>query len=311
MIKVQNLTKKYGDRLALDQVSFSVDSGEVVGFLGPNGAGKTTAMRILTGCLAPSSGSVEIAGKDVFDHPIQTKARIGYLPEIPPLYEDMYVEDYLKYAGCIKRCPVHQLKEQIQSCIQKTGLNEVRRRLIQNLSKGYRQRVGIAQALMNDPDVLILDEPTVGLDPAQVVEIRGLINDLKHHHTVILSTHILPEVEANCERVIIIHQGKIAVTGRLSELKQQMQRKSLSLRVERASSHLLSQLRSLSGVKEVQEEARGVYSIFVDSGAENINDLTARKVIDAGAGLLELKENKFNLEDVFIHITKSQEEGLK
>ena len=309
MIKVQNLTKKYGDRLALDQVSFSVGSGEVVGFLGPNGAGKTTTMRILTGCLAPTSGSAEMDGKDIFEYPLQTKARLGYLPEAPPLYGDMYVEDYLEYVGRIKRSPAHQLKEQVQFCVQKAGLKEVQSRLIQNLSKGYRQRVGIAQALMNNPDVLILDEPTVGLDPAQVVEIRGLINDLKHHHTVILSTHILSEVEASCERVIIIHQGKIAVTGKLSELKQQMQRKSLSLRVEKASSHLFSQLKSLSGVKEVQEEAGGVYNIFVDAGAPSINDLTARRVIDSGAGLLELRENKFNLEDIFIHITKSQKEG--
>ncbi len=309
MIRVQNLTKKYGDRLALDQVSFSVGSGEVVGFLGPNGAGKTTTMRILTGCLAPTSGLAEIDGKDVFDYPIQTKAKLGYLPEVPPLYGDMYVEDYLRYVGHIKRCPAHQLKEQINSCIKKTGLSQVRSRLIQNLSKGYQQRVGIAQALMNNPEVLILDEPTVGLDPAQVIEIRGLINDLKHHHTVILSTHILPEVEANCERVIIIHQGKVAVTGKLSELRQQMHQKSLSVRVERSSSNLLSQLRSLNGVQQVQEEKNGIYNIFVDSGSVDVNDSVARTVIDCGAGFLELKENKFKLEDIFIHITRSQDGG--
>lgn len=309
MIRVQNLTKKYGDRLALDQVSFSVGSGEVVGFLGPNGAGKTTVMRILTGCLAPSSGLVEIDGKDVFEYPIQTKAKLGYLPEVPPLYEDMYVEDYLIYVGQIKRCPAHRIKEQVNSCIKKAGLSQVRSRLIQNLSKGYRQRVGIAQALMNNPDVLILDEPTVGLDPAQVIEIRGLINDLKHHHTVVLSTHILSEVEANCERVIIIHQGKIAVTGKLSELRQQMHQKSLFVRVEKSSTNLLSQLKSLDGVKEVQEEKSKIYNVLVDSGAASVNDSVARTVIDCGAGLLELKENKFNLEDIFIHITRSQGGG--
>lgn len=308
MIRVQNLTKKYGDRLALDQVSFSVSAGEVVGFLGPNGAGKTTTMRILTGCLAPSSGTAEIDGKDVFEYPVQTKEKLGYLPETPPLYGDMYVEDYLKYVGRIKRCPVRQLKGQVDSCMRKTGLNQVRSRLIQNLSKGYRQRVGIAQALMNNPDVLILDEPTVGLDPAQVVEIRGLINDLKHHHTVILSTHILSEVEASCERVIIIHQGKVAVTGGLSQLRQEMHQKSLSIRAEKPSSTLLSRLKALDGVKKVQEE-KDLYKIFVDSGAVHVNDAIARAVIDCGAGLLELKENKFKLEDVFIHITRSQEEG--
>ena len=308
MIRVQNLTKKYGDRLALNQVSFSVSAGEVVGFLGPNGAGKTTTMRILTGCLAPSSGLAEIDGKDVFEYPVQTKEKLGYLPEAPPLYGDMYVEDYLKYVGRIKRCPIHQLKGQVDSCMKKTGLSQVRSRLIQNLSKGYRQRVGIAQALMNDPDVLILDEPTVGLDPAQVVEIRGLINDLKHHHTVILSTHILSEVEASCERVIIIHQGKVAVTGELSQLRQEMHQKSLSIRAEKPSSHLLARLKALEGVKKVQEE-KGLYKIFVDVGAVHVNDSVARAVIDCGAGLLELKENKFKLEDVFIHITRSQEEG--
>ena len=308
MIKVQNLTKKYGDRLALDQVSFSVASGEVVGFLGPNGAGKTTTMRILTGCLAPTSGTAEIDGKDVFEYPVQTKEKLGYLPEIPPLYGDMYVEDYLKYVGQIKRCPAHQLKDQVHSCLKKTGLNQARSRLIQNLSKGYRQRVGIAQALMNNPDVLILDEPTVGLDPAQVIEIRGLIGDLKHHHTVILSTHILSEVEANCERVIIIHQGKVAVTGELSQLRQQMHQKSLSVRVKKPSSHLSTQLKALGDVKEVQEEGE-FYNIYVSTGALNVNDSVARTVIDCGAGLLELKENKFNLEDIFIHITQSQGRG--
>lgn len=308
MIRVQNLTKKYGDRLALDKVSFSVAGGEVVGFLGPNGAGKTTTMRILTGCLAPTSGTAEIDGKDVFEYPVQTKEKLGYLPEIPPLYGDMYVEDYLKYVGQIKRCPVRQLKDQVDSCLKKTGLIHVRSRLIQNLSKGYRQRVGIAQALMNNPDVLILDEPTVGLDPAQVIEIRGLIGDLKHHHTVILSTHILSEVEANCERVIIIHQGKVAVTGELSELRQKMHQKSLSVRVEKPSSQLLSQLQALDGVKEVQDE-RGVYNISVSAGVLNVNDLVARTVIDCGAGFVELKENKFNLEDIFIHITRSQDGG--
>ncbi|MDE0152096.1 MAG: ATP-binding cassette domain-containing protein [Bdellovibrionales bacterium] len=308
MIRVQNLTKKYGDRLALDQVSFSVAGGEVVGFLGPNGAGKTTTMRILTGCLAPTSGTAEIDGKDVFEYPVQTKEKLGYLPEIPPLYGDMYVEDYLKYVGQIKRCPARQLKDQVDSCVKKTGLSQVRSRLIQNLSKGYRQRVGIAQALMNNPDVLILDEPTVGLDPAQVIEIRGLIGDLKHHHTVILSTHILSEVEANCERVIIIHQGKVAVTGELSELRQKMHQKSLSVRVEQPSSQLLSQLQALDGVKEVQDE-RGIYNISVSAEASNVNDLVARTVIDSGAGFLELKENKFNLEDIFIHITRSQGGG--
>ena len=308
MIKVQNLTKKYGDRLALNQVSFSVASGEVVGFLGPNGAGKTTTMRILTGCLAPSSGLAEIDGKDVFEYPVQTKAKLGYLPETLPLYEDMYVEDYLKYVGNIKRCPVHQLKGQVDSCIQKTGLQQVRSRLIQNLSKGYRQRVGIAQALMNDPDVLILDEPTVGLDPAQVIEIRGLINDLKHHHTVILSTHILSEAEASCERVIIIHQGKIAVTGELSQLRQEIHQKSLSIRAERPSSQLLARLQALDGVKKVEEE-KEIYKIFVDAGALNVNDAAARAVIDCGAGLLELQENKFSLEDIFLHTTRPQEGG--
>ena len=307
MIRVQNLTKKYGDRLALDQVSFSVSAGEVVGFLGPNGAGKTTTMRILTGCLAPSSGLAEIDGKDIFEYPVQTKEKLGYLPEAPPLYGDMYVEDYLKYVGRIKRCSVRQLKGQVDSCIKKTGLSQVRSRLIQNLSKGYRQRVGIAQALMNNPDVLILDEPTVGLDPAQVVEIRGLINDLKHHHTVILSTHILSEVEASCERVIIIHQGKVAVTGELSQLRQEMHQKSLSIRVEKPSSNLSQRLKALEGVKKVQEE-KDQYKIFVDVKAIHVNDAIARAVIDCGAGLLELKENKFKLEDVFIHITRSQEE---
>jgi len=235
VIQVKNLTKNFGQRTAIKNLSFSVSQGEVLGFLGPNGAGKTTTMRIITGCLAPSSGSVSIDNQDVFEHSVSARSKIGYLPEVPPLYTDMYVEDYLKYIAQIKRCHPKKIPSMVLSSMKKSGLMQVRSRLISNLSKGFRQRVGLAQALVSDPDVLILDEPTVGLDPIQMVEIRELINDLKKDHTVILSTHILSEVESSCERVIIINKGQIVTQGSLSELKRKTGDRSLHIRVRNPS----------------------------------------------------------------------------
>lgn len=224
MIEARNLTKRYGDLVAVDRVSFAIEAGEVVGFLGPNGAGKTTTMRILTGFLPPTDGTALVAGHDIFTEPLAARRSVGYLPESPPLYPEMDVQGYLHYVAAIKDVPRRSRREAVERALVRCGLSDVRRRVIGALSKGYRQRVGLAQAIVHDPPVLILDEPTVGLDPIQIREIRGLIASLGRPvdghpgHTVILSTHILPEVEAICQRVLLIHQGRKAVDAPLAEL---------------------------------------------------------------------------------------------
>ncbi|NTX01436.1 ABC transporter ATP-binding protein [Myxococcus sp. CA051A] len=218
MIEVQHLTKRYRDRVAIDDLTFSVEEGEILGFLGPNGAGKSTTMKILTGFLPPSEGVARVGGFDVFTHPLEVKRRIGYLPEAPPLYPDMTVHGYLKFVAALKRLPARELKGEVERVAGLTGVTHVLGRLIQNLSKGYKQRVGIAQALLGSPQVLILDEPTEGLDPAQRAEVRALIKSLAGKHTVILSTHILPEVTMTCEKVLILNQGRIVAYDDLRKL---------------------------------------------------------------------------------------------
>ncbi len=218
MIEVQNLTKRYRERVAVDRLDFSVAEGEILGFLGPNGAGKSTTMKILTGFLPPSEGSAKVAGFDVFEQPLEVKRRIGYLPETPPLYPEMTVVGYLKFVASLKGLPGRGVKAEVERVGGLTGLADVMGRVIQNLSKGYKQRVGIAQALLGSPPVLILDEPTEGLDPTQRAEMRGLIKSLTGKHTVILSTHILPEVTMTCEKVLIINQGKIVAYDEIRKL---------------------------------------------------------------------------------------------
>ena len=218
MIEVAGLTKRYRDRVALDNLTFSLNEGEILGFLGPNGAGKSTTMKILTGFLPPSSGSAKIAGFDVFENPLEVKRRIGYLPETPPLYPEMEVKDYLRFVATIKGVPSRQLKNEVDRVSKLTHVDHVSDRLIQNLSKGYRQRVGIAQALLNSPPLLILDEPTEGLDPTQRAEVRELIKSLSGSHTVILSTHILSEVTVTCRKVLIINQGKMVAFDDIEKL---------------------------------------------------------------------------------------------
>jgi ABC-2 type transport system ATP-binding protein len=218
MIEVQNLTKRYRDRTAIERLTFRVNEGEILGFLGPNGAGKSTTMKILTGFLPPSEGSARVAGFDVFEHPLEVKRRIGYLPETPPLYPEMTVQGYLRFVASLKQVPGRGLKAEVERVAGLTGLTDVMGRVLQNLSKGYKQRAGIAQALLGAPPVLILDEPTEGLDPAQRSELRALIKGLAGKHTVLLSTHILPEVAMTCEKVLIIHQGKIAAYEELQKL---------------------------------------------------------------------------------------------
>ncbi len=218
MIEVQNLTKQYRERIAVDHLNFSVAEGEILGFLGPNGAGKSTTMKILTGFLPPSEGTARVAGFDVFEQPLEVKRRIGYLPETPPLYPEMTVAGYLKFVAQLKRLPGRDIRAEVDRVGGLTGLSDTMGRIIQNLSKGYKQRVGIAQALLGSPPVLILDEPTEGLDPTQRAEVRGLIKSLAGKHTVILSTHILPEVTMTCEKVLIINQGRVVAYDKIRKL---------------------------------------------------------------------------------------------
>ena len=305
MIQVKNLTKKYGSREAISDVSFTVNKGEVVGFLGPNGAGKTTTMKILTGYMAPQKGFVLLDNIDILEEPLKAKKKIGYLPEAPPIYTDMYVESYLKYVAQLKLCPKKEIPNLVESALKKVGLLEVRGRLIQNLSKGFKQRVGLAQALVSDPEILILDEPTVGLDPKQVKEIRETLIQLKGEHTIILSTHILSEVQATCDRVIVINEGQIITEDSLDGLSGKMRgQRQISLRVNKSSPELLSQLQKTKGVLSVKAD-KNQYTVNVEK-ENSINQELAQVVISNSAGLIELKEESFNLEDVFIHLTEKQ-----
>ncbi len=309
MIQVQNLTKDYGPHRAISDLSFTVNKGDVVGFLGPNGAGKSTTMKIITGFMAPSSGVAQIAGIDVFENPIEVKKRIGYLPETPPVYGDMYVRDYLTYVAKLKKVNSRQIQKQVDYAIEKTNLGQVQKRMIQNLSKGFKQRVGIAQAIVSDPEVLILDEPTVGLDPKQVAEIRDLILSLKGQHTIILSTHILTEVQATCEKVIIINKGKIVAQDtidRLSQLESGHQR--LQIRTLKAVQNMNELLTGVSAIRSIQQGANlQHWTIDIESPEENIA-LVADRLVQSGIGLLELAPQKLGLEDVFLRLTYGKTE---
>ena len=303
MIEARSLTKKYGSRTAISNVSFTVNKGEVVGFLGPNGAGKTTTMKILTGYMAPQQGEVYLDRINVFENPIAAKQKLGYLPEAPPLYTDMTVEDYLRYVAQLKLCPKAKISRLVEDVIQKVSLQEVRGRLIQNLSKGFKQRTGLAQALVSDPEILILDEPTVGLDPKQVIEIRDTLKQLKGQHTIILSTHILSEVQISCDRVIIINEGKIVIEDSLENLNKKMRsgKRQLQLKVKKSDEKLVSKIKSIKGVLSVQEIPSGL--ILDIEKDETINEEVIKVVISNSYGLIELKEQSLSLEDLFIRLT--------
>ena len=311
MIQVKDLTKDYGPRRAINKLNFSVAKGDVVGFLGPNGAGKSTTMKIITGFMAPSHGSASVAGFDVFEQPLEVKKRIGYLPETPPVYADMYVRDYLRYVAALKQVPKDKIEKFVDAAIEKTNLGEVQKRLIHHLSKGFKQRVGIAQAVVSDPEVLILDEPTVGLDPKQVAEIRDLIKALKGQHTIILSTHILPEVEATCEKVIIINKGVIVAEDSIHNLAT----------MEKGQSRLHVRLRKeVNDLKTVLGDIRQVISVHAGAsnkewnidvqGGEDVVDSISSRLVTNGYELVELSPSKLDLEDVFLKLTYGkQEEG--
>lgn len=310
MIEVKNLCKDYGNRRAIDHLNFSLQKGDVVGFLGPNGAGKSTTMKIITGFMAPTSGSASIAGFDVFENPIEVKKRIGYLPEIPPVYGDMFVREYLEYAAALKSIPSRDTKKMVDRALEKTNLGSVEKRLIQNLSKGFRQRVGLAQAIVSDPDVLILDEPTVGLDPKQVAEIRDLIRELRGQHTIILSTHILPEVQATCEKVIIINKGHIVAQDTIDHLSKIEQGQSrLFMRFRREVSDLKSIISDIDGVLGVDPgHSQKEWKVDV-RGDDGIIEAVSSRVVQKGLGLIELSPTKKDLEDVFLKLTYGQDQG--
>ncbi len=303
MIQAENLTKYYGDVRALDGVSFHVDQGEIVGLLGPNGAGKTTAMKILTCFMPPTSGTARVAGHDIFEEPLKVKRNVGYLPEEPPVYPELTVQEYLSYAGRLKGLGGVDLKRAMGLAMEKCGVDHVARRLIGNLSKGYRQRVGLAQALLHNPPVLILDEPTVGLDPVQILEIRTLIKDLAQEHTVILSTHIMQEVEAVCGRVIIINEGRIVAVDTADNLRTQMgTSRRILIRVARPSPDLVQKLMALDGVLDVEAEDDGRVRIESQLDRDTREDV-ARVAVESGVGLLELTGVAVSLEEVFLKLT--------
>ena len=306
MIEVSGLTKLYGPRTAISDLNFNIQAGEIVGFLGPNGAGKSTTMKILTGFMPASFGTAKIAGYDVFDQAIDVKRNIGYLPENPPVYLEMVVEDYLNYAAKLHDVPTNKLKGAVDSALSRTGLTQVRRRIIGNLSKGYRQRVGLAQALVHDPKVLILDEPTVGLDPVQIIEIRELIKGLAGQHTVILSSHILPEVTATCQRIIVINKGVIVAQDNIERLTTRMRQGLLfNLQVKNLASAGIQAIRSLPGVKLVTEE-HGKLLIELNDGQSEMRDRIVEVAVQEKMGVLEFGAERLTLEEVFLQLTTQE-----
>ncbi|MDH5562243.1 MAG: ATP-binding cassette domain-containing protein [Nitrospirota bacterium] len=306
MIDVQHVTKRYGQVTALDDISFSIPKGEIVAFLGPNGAGKTTTMRILTGFMPPTSGKVRIAGFDCLEEPWEVKKHIGYLPETPPLYLELTVREYLTFVGRIKRLEPEQLQERMRIIVKQTGLSDVQGRVIGHLSRGYRQRVGLAQALLHNPPVLILDEPTTGLDPNQIIEIRDLIKNLAGSHTIILSTHLLAEATAICQKVIIIHQGHIMAIDTPKQLGAKLrQSEILQLTVKQSDPDLLETLGKIPGVIHVsQGPSPNTYVLETHLG-EDIREELTKLIVTRGAGLLELTSQSISLEDVFKVFTKT------
>ncbi len=299
MIKVENLTKKYGEKIAISNVSFEVEEGRIWGFLGPNGAGKTTTMRIITGYLPPTEGRAIVAGLDPISHSKEVKALIGYLPENPPLYHDMTVDSYLKFVAKIKGVKGKKIKENIERVLEEAGLSEVRNRLIRNLSKGFKQRVAIAQALIHEPEILILDEPTIGLDPAQIREIRDLIKSLRKDRTIILSTHILVEVTQVCDGVVIINEGKIVANGFLDELtKSFSEREGVFLRLRNFGPAEKLIFENMDKVVSVYEVNGGV-NVEWERGAD-LAEKVAKVAIEKGMGLLEMRSLIPDIETIYL-----------
>ena len=308
MITVQHITKRYGNHVAINDVTFDVKQGEILGFLGPNGAGKTTTMRIITCFMPPTEGTVKVAGYDCFQQPQEVKQRIGYLPESPPLYQELTVTEYLRFVGRLKRLPSSRIPSRMAQVIEQLGLGDVQHRVIGHLSKGYRQRVGLAQALIHDPPVLILDEPTVGLDPKQIIEIRELIRSLAGSHTLILSTHILSEATAICDRVVIIDRGRIVAEDTPTQLSSRLrQSEKMSLTVKHPPHDWVGQLSTLPGVLHVVQGETIETTIIECELGRDLRDDLSQFVVRQGVGLLELKPLSLTLEEVFIQLTQQDE----
>ncbi len=306
MIEVTDLTKRYGDHVAVDRLTFKVEKGQVYGFLGPNGAGKSTTMNIITGYLAPSDGTVTIDGVDIQKDPETAKAKVGYLPELPPLYMDMTVGEYLAFVAELKKIPKGDRKDKIREVCEMTQIGDMENRLIRNLSKGYRQRVGMAQAVLGDPEILILDEPTVGLDPKQIIEIRDLIRKLGETHTVILSSHILSEVSAVCDKVMIISHGQLVACDTPEGLEGLMAGSSeLNLTIKGDVPQAVAALQSLEGVEQVSVTAEGNESLLIItcSAGADIRERAFFALADLRIPILEMKINRKSLEDIFLELT--------
>ena len=313
MIEIQNLTKKYGQIVAVNNISFNVNKGEIVGFLGPNGAGKSTTMNIITGYLPSTAGTVKVDGYDIMTHPAEVKKRIGYLPEAPPLYRDMTVTEYLKFVSNLNNVPKRKQKGQMADIMELVGLTDHRKRLIDNLSKGYRQRVGLAQALIGNPEVLILDEPTVGLDPKQIIEIRRVIKALSQERTIILSSHILPEVSAICERVVIINKGVIAAEDTPDRLSQGLDKAlKLSLTIAGPKDKVIEAVKKIDGIKYMEASGKSgenAYKYILEGlSDDDIREKLFYAMAENGWPVLEMKPSVMTLEDIFISVvTKGQE----
>ena len=308
MIEVKNLTKYYGAAAGIDDVSFRVNKGEILGLLGPNAAGKTTTMRILTCYMPPTSGTASIGGVDVFEDPLSVRKQIGYLPESVPLYHDMRTVEYLFYRAKLREMPVKEIRKRVDYVLEKCGINDIKNSIIGTISKGYRQRVGLAGALVSDPPILILDEPTIGLDPRQIREIRELIKELGGSHTILLSSHILPEVEMVCGRVIIIDRGKVIAMDTPGNLVKQISgNDSIAMEIK-GGGKIPEKLRKISGVAEVNVTAEGIidrYSVECEKG-KDLREVISRTITESGGVILEMKAKTWSLEDIFLQLTTSE-----
>ncbi|MFL2947787.1 MAG: ATP-binding cassette domain-containing protein [Nitrospinales bacterium] len=311
MIEVKNLTRYYGNRRAINNISFQIEKGEVVGFLGPNGAGKSTTMNIISCILAASSGSAKINGFDTFEKSLEIRKIIGYLPETPPLYSDMIVSDYLNFAAGVRGVDTKKISSSVDRVIEKCSLKDVGHRIIGRLSKGYQQRVGLAQAMVHNPEILILDEPTIGLDPIQIIEIRKLIQELTVEHTIILSSHILPEINQICKRVIIINDGEIAAVDSLGGLAASLRKSDrLSLTVRSSEENVIEKVNDLDQVISVTNSGGNQYLIEC-ALRSNLQDKIAKLALENNWGIVELKPVSMTLEDIFLKLTLEEKEPEK
>lgn len=313
MIEVKNLSKKYGNKLAVNNISFTAEDGEVLGFLGPNGAGKSTTMNILTGYISSTSGSALINGVDILTDPMKAKMDIGYLPEHPPLYGDMTVMEYLKFVYGLKKCKLPKMSHLAEIC-ELVKINEVKNRLIRNLSKGYQQRVGFAQALVGNPKVLVLDEPTVGLDPKQIIEIRTLIKRLGKNHTVILSSHILPEIQAVCDKIVVINAGTIVANDRADVLAKNLSADhKLVIRTEGNKDDIKKLLENIEGMDQVhynREAEQGVHEFFLDAKeGMDLRREVSKKLSSRNFPILLMRSNELSLEEIFLKLTTGDRYG--